>query len=123
MSAISRLQIRRQRRVNRVRNKIRSSNVGKLRLSVFRSNRHISAQVIDDSVGSTIVSASSEEPTVRNQLSNGGNALAASLVGRLIGERCAAKGLCGVVFDRGMYKYHGRLAALANAAREAGLSF
>lgn len=123
MSITKTLHRRRQRRTWRVRNQVRRSASGRLRLSVFRSNKHISAQVIDDSSGQTIVAASSTEKDLREQLKNGGNVTAATAVGKRLGERCAQKGITTVVFDRGQYKYHGRVAALADGARESGLQF
>ncbi len=93
------------------------------RLAIFRSLRQIYAQVIDDQAGSTLVSASSIDPEFQKQLKTGGNIAAAKLVGKLIGERARAAGHTQVVFDRGGYKYHGRVKALADAAREAGLEF
>jgi large subunit ribosomal protein L18 len=123
MSITRALQRRRQRRVWRVRNQIRKVANGRLRLSVFRSNKHISAQVIDDSTGTTVVSASSTEKELASGLKNGGNVAAAMVVGKKLGERCVQKGIAEVVFDRGQYKYHGRIAALADGAREAGLQF
>jgi large subunit ribosomal protein L18 len=93
------------------------------RLSVFRSLKHIYAQVIDDATGRTLVSASTLDKQVRQQMSYGGNAAAARLVGRVLGERAKQAGVTRVVFDRGGYQYHGRVKALADAAREAGLDF
>ena len=94
------------------------------RLCVFRSNQHIYAQVIDDSKGHTIVQAGSVEPAVREQVkSNGGNVGAAKVVGALVAQRALEQGVTKVVFDRAGYLYHGRIAALADAAREAGLTF
>lgn len=123
MSITKALHRRRQRRTWRVRNQVRRSASGRLRLSVFRSNKHISAQVIDDASGKTVAAASSVEKNLREQLKNGGNVEAATAVGKTLGERCAQKGITDVVFDRGKYKYHGRVAALADGAREAGLQF
>ena len=123
MSITKSLQRSRQRRTWRVRNQVRRSASGRLRLSVFRSNKHISAHVIDDASGKTVAAASSAEKDLRGQLKNGGNVVAATVVGKTIGERCAQKGITSVVFDRGQYKYHGRVAALADGAREAGLQF
>ncbi len=123
MSNIKSLQRQRQRRTWRVRNQVRGSGVGRLRLSVFRSNKHISAQIIDDSCGATLVAVSSAEREFKSQLKNGGNVEAAAIVGRCLGKRCSEKGIVDVVFDRGRYKYHGRVAALANGARESGLRF
>jgi large subunit ribosomal protein L18 len=91
------------------------------RLSVFRSHRHIYAQIIDDSQARTLVSASTVEKEVREQLKHGGNIEAAKLVGQLIARRALEAGITQVAFDRGPYKYHGRVAALADAARDAGL--
>ena len=93
------------------------------RLCVYRSNNHIYAQVIDDHSGRTLVSASSRDQDTRKEIKGGGNVAAAKLVGKRIAERARAAGLEHVVFDRGGYKYHGRVAALAAAAREAGLKF
>ena len=123
MSITKNLQRSRQRRTWRVRNQVRRFASGRLRLSVFRSNKHISAQVIDDASGKTVVAASSVEKDLREQLKNGGNVEAATVVGKKLGERCAQQGITEVVFDRGQYKYHGRVAALADGAREAGLQF
>ena len=95
----------------------------RLRLSVFRSNKHISAQVIDDSSGLTVAAASSAEKVIRVDLKSGGNTEAAVVVGEQIGVRCAKLGITDVVFDRGPYKYHGRIAALADSARKNGLNF
>lgn len=123
MSITKSLQRSRQRRTWRVRNQVRRSANGRLRLSVFRSNKHISAQVIDDASGQTVAAASSTEKDLRGQLKNGGNVGAATVVGKTLGERCAQKGITEVVFDRGQYRYHGRVAALADGARAAGLQF
>lgn len=123
MSITKNLHRSRQRRTWRVRNQVRRSASGRLRLSVFRSNKHISAQVIDDASGKTVASASSSEKELREQLKNGGNVEAATVVGKKLGERCTQQGITEVVFDRGQYKYHGRVAALADGAREAGLLF
>ena len=91
------------------------------RLAVFRSARHISAQVVDDTAGRTLAAASTVEADLRG--SSGGNAAAAEVVGRLVAERAKAAGVTKVVFDRGGNRYHGRVAALADAARQAGLEF
>ncbi|RLT07358.1 MAG: 50S ribosomal protein L18 [Planctomycetota bacterium] len=123
MSITKNLHRSRQRRTWRVRNQVRRFAGGRLRLSVFRSNKHISAQVIDDASGKTVASASSSEKELREQLKNGGNVEAATVVGKKLGERCVQQGITEVVFDRGQYKYHGRVAALADGAREAGLQF
>ena len=93
------------------------------RLCVHRSTRHIRAQVVDDASGRTIVSASSLDKEVRAQIKGGGNIAASKVVGKMVAERARAKGVDKVVFDRGGYQYHGRVQALAEAAREAGLKF
>jgi large subunit ribosomal protein L18 len=96
------------------------------RLAVYRSVSHIYAQVIDDAAGTTLASASSVEPTVKGQLAageRGGNQAGAKAVGRIVAERLKAKGITRVVFDRGGFLYHGRVKAVADAAREAGLDF
>ncbi len=93
------------------------------RLAVFRSNKHIYAQIIDDAKGATVTAASSLDPDTKKDLKNGGNVAAAKAVGKLIAQRAKAKGIDAVLFDRGGYLYHGRIKALADAAREAGLKF
>jgi len=108
----------------RIHTRIRRKVVGtaeRPRLAVFRSVAHIYAQVIDDSKGSTLVAASSIEKTSRDK--TGGNLEAAKAIGRTVAERAKEKGISQVVFDRGGYQYHGRIKALADAAREAGLEF
>lgn len=115
-----RLAKQRVRRQNRVRNSVRAS--GRLRLSVFRSNKHIYAQIIDDTAGKTLVAASSVEQSVGGG-SDGGDSQAAAKVGAAIAQRAQDKGIKQVAFDRGPYQYHGRVAALADAAREQGLDF
>jgi large subunit ribosomal protein L18 len=111
------------RRTAKVRRGIRRAAGDRKRLSVFRSSKHIYAQVIDDSKGETLASASSMEKEMRGSLKNGANIAAAKAVGKLLAERAAAKGVKDVVFDRGGYLYHGRVKALADAAREGGLKF
>jgi large subunit ribosomal protein L18 len=96
---------------------------GKPRLAVYRSVKHIYAQIIDDLTSNTLVSANTLEADVRGKLKHGGNIDAAKLVGELIAKRAKDKGIEQVVFDRGGFLYHGRIAALADAAREAGLQF
>ena len=91
------------------------------RLSVFRSHKHIYAQVIDDSAGKTLVAASSADKQLQSDIGYGGNQAAASQVGEALAQRAAAAGIKQVAFDRGPYKYHGRVAALADGARKAGL--
>ena len=103
----------------RIRRKI-SGTPERPRLAVFRSVKHIYAQIIDDAASRTVVSASSNEKTAEF---NGGNIAGAKEVGRLVAERAKEKGIKSVVFDRGGYQYHGRVKALADAAREAGLEF
>jgi large subunit ribosomal protein L18 len=93
------------------------------RLCVHRSSRHIRAQVVDDQTGRTIASASSLDIDVKKTLKGGGNIAASKVVGKAVAERARAKGVEKVVFDRGGYQYHGRVQALAEAAREAGLQF
>ena len=111
------------RRTAKVRRNIRRAAGGRARLSVFRSSKHIYAQVIDDIKGETLASASSLEKTMREGKKTGANIDAAKAVGKLLAERAAAKGVNEVVFDRGGYLFHGRVKALADAAREGGLKF
>ncbi len=106
----------------RVRKKISGTTI-RPRLSVFRSTKHVYAQIIDDTNGSTLVSASSMDKELKDQINNGGNVEAARQVGLLIAKRAKEKGIDQVVFDRGGYLYHGRVQALADAAREEGLDF
>ena len=112
-----------ERRKARIRRTIKAVAGGRPRLSVFRSSKHIYAQVIDDRKGATVVSASSLEKDLRASLKTGADIGAAKLVGKLVAERAAAAGVKHVVFDRGSYLYHGRVKALADAAREGGLNF
>jgi large subunit ribosomal protein L18 len=111
------------RRQRRTRYALRQAGAGRPRLSVFRSGKHIYAQVIDDRKGTTLASASSLDEDVKGKLKTGANKDAAAEVGKLIAERAIKAGVKEVVFDRGGYIYHGRIAALATAAREGGLSF
>ena len=120
MSNVSSLFARRQQRV---RTGIRRKSVGRPRLSVFRSGLHIYAQIIDDGVGNTIAAASTIDKSLKASLKSTSNIEAAKAVGKLIAERAVAAGIKEVAFDRGGYKYHGRVKALADAAREGGLSF
>jgi large subunit ribosomal protein L18 len=106
----------------RIRKRLMGSEA-RPRLAVFRSNKHIYAQVIDDSKGTTLTAASSLDVIARKDLNNGGNVAAAKAVGQLVAERAKAKGIEAVLFDRGGYLYHGRVKALAEAARQAGLKF
>src|SRR5437763_15401382 len=105
------------RRTAKVRRNVRRAARGRLRLSVFRSSKHIYAQVIDDAQRTTVASASSLEKDMRQSLKTGANAEAAKAVGKKLAERASAKGVKQVVFDRGGYLYHGRVKALADAAR------
>ena len=107
---------------NRIRRKI-SGNSNRPRLCVYRSLNHIYAQIVDDLQGRTLVAASTVEKEVRGDLKNAGNIQAAKAVGKIVAERAKAKGIDAVVFDRGGYLYHGRVKALADAARESGLKF
>jgi large subunit ribosomal protein L18 len=111
------------RRQGRVRGALRRAAGERKRLSVFRSSKHIYAQVIDDDQGITVASASSIEKTTREGLKTGASVDAAKAVGKLIAQRAQEKGIKDVVFDRGGYLYHGRVKALAEAAREGGLNF
>ena len=111
------------RRKGRVRRALKQAAGGRPRLSVFRSSQHIYAQVIDDGRGRTVAAASSLEKDLRGKLKTGADKEAAAEVGRLVAERAKAAGIDKVVFDRGAYIYHGRVKALAEAAREGGLDF
>jgi large subunit ribosomal protein L18 len=112
-----------ERRTARVRLAVKAAAGTRLRLSVFRSSKHIYAQVIDDRKGETLAAASSIEKDMRGSLKTGADIAAAKAVGKLVAERASAKGIKDVVFDRGGYIFHGRVKALAEAAREAGLNF
>jgi large subunit ribosomal protein L18 len=111
------------RRQGRVRGQLRRAAGERKRLSVFRSSKHIYAQVIDDDGGVTLASASSIEKNMREGLKTGASIAAAKSVGKMIAERAKEKGITDVIFDRGSYLYHGRVRALAEAAREGGLKF
>jgi large subunit ribosomal protein L18 len=116
----------RQAKRERIHSRVRMTVSGtpeRPRLCVYRSLGHIYAQVIDDRAGKTLVSASSADKTTKKSLKGGGNVAAAKVVGKEIAQRAKAAGVGKVVFDRGGYKYHGRVKALADAAREAGLQF
>jgi large subunit ribosomal protein L18 len=113
----------RQRRRARLRYQLKVKGAGRPRLSVFRSGRHIYAQVIDDVAGRTVAAASTIEKDLRGELKTGADKDAATTVGKLVAERAIAAGVSAVVFDRGPFLYHGRVKALAEAAREGGLSF
>ena len=112
-----------QRRQYRVRNRIVRDAHGRPRLSIFRSNRHMYAQIIDDAAGKTLVAASTVEAEIAGPGGVGSDTDSAGQVGKLIAERAVKLGISQVVFDRGSFRYHGRVAALADAAREAGLDF
>ena len=114
---------RTERRRATVRRAVKRAAGTRLRLSVFRSSKHIYAQVIDDIKGLTLASASSIEKATREGMKTGANKDAAKAVGKLLAERALRKGIKDVVFDRGGYLYHGRIKALADAARESGLKF
>jgi large subunit ribosomal protein L18 len=111
------------RRKRRLRAQIRRKAVGRPRLTVFRSSKHIYAQVIDDAKGATVAAASTIDKGLHGKLKTGADIGAAKEVGKLIAERAIAAGVKEVVFDRGAYLFHGRVKALADAAREGGLQF
>jgi large subunit ribosomal protein L18 len=111
------------RRCRRTRAALRRVGTGRPRLTVFRSSRHIYAQVIDDRVGRTVAAASTLDAQLKAAIRTGADRTAAEQVGKLIAERAKAAGIEAVVFDRGAYRYHGRIKALADAARAGGLAF
>ena len=112
-----------RRRRERTRFKLRQAAKGRARLSVFRSSRHIYAQIIDDLAGRTIAAASTLDAGLKTNLKTGADTAAAGAVGKLLAKRAKAAGIERVIFDRGAYMYHGRVKALAEAAREGGLNF
>ena len=112
-----------ERRMRRNRNRLRQTAHGRPRLSVFRSSQHIYAQIIDPTGARVLASASTLETELRSSLKNGGNITAASAVGKRIAEKAKQAGITKVAFDRSGFKYHGRIKALADAARENGLEF
>lgn len=114
--------VARTKRHLRIRNKV-SGTPNKPRLAVFRSNKHIYAQIIDDTIGNTLVSSSTLEADVKGKVSKTSDVEAAKVVGSVIAKKALAKGINSVVFDRGGYIYQGKVMALAEAAREAGLQF
>jgi large subunit ribosomal protein L18 len=116
------IQVRRRRRQLHVRKRL-FGTPERPRLAVFRSSKHIYAQVINDQDGTTLASASTLDPEVKAQQAYGGNKAAATIVGRVVAERARRAGIDKISFDRRSYKYHGRVQALADAAREAGLKF
>jgi len=120
MSAMNETFVRRSRRVRHTLKRVAN---GRARLSVFRSSKHIYAQVIDDRGGKTVAAASSLDKDLKGALPKGSDLAAAIAVGKLVAERAVKAGVKDVVFDRGGYIYHGRVKALADAAREAGLNF
>ena len=122
MAAIAKLTGNDRRRA-RVRRAVKAAANGRVRLSVHRSSLHIYAQIIDDVKGETLAAASTVEKTLRESLKTGADKSAAEAVGKLIAERALAAGVSKVVFDRGQFLYHGRVKALADAAREGGLDF
>jgi large subunit ribosomal protein L18 len=111
------------RRASRVRRQLKKVANGRPRLSVHRSSKNIYAQIIDDVAGKTLASASTLDTGLRTSLKTGADIAAAAAVGKLVAERAAAAGVKDVVFDRGSFIYHGRIKALADAAREGGLNF
>jgi len=111
------------RRSRRVRHSLRRAANERVRLSVFRSSQHIYAQVIDDKAGKTVAAASTLDKDLKGALPKGSDVAAAQAVGKLVAERALKAGVKDVIFDRGGYLYHGRVKALADAAREAGLNF
>ena len=111
------------RRANRVRRQIKAVANGRPRLSVHRTSKNIYVQVIDDVAGRTLAAASTLDAGLRNELKTGADVAAAAAVGKLVAERATQAGVKEVVFDRGAFIYHGRIKALADAAREGGLSF
>lgn len=123
MSIREQIAVRRTRRAYRVRNRVRRDAHGRPRLCVFRSNKHMYAQIIDDVAGRTLVSASTLDKEVAGPGGYGGNKEKSAQVGALIARRATENGITAVVFDRGDYKYHGRVASLAEAARAGGLDF
>ena len=116
------VETRRLRRQRHVRKRLHGT-VERPRLAIFRSSKHIYAQVVNDLNGTTLASASTLDPDVKAQVTYGGNKAAATLVGKAVAERAKQAGIDKICFDRRSYKYHGRVAALAEAAREAGLKF
>jgi large subunit ribosomal protein L18 len=111
------------KRATRIRKQIKKVANGRPRLSVHRSSKHIYAQIIDDAQGHTLAAASTLDPDLKGSLKTGADSAAAAAVGKLVAERAVKAGVTNVVFDRGAYIYHGRVKALAEAAREGGLSF
>jgi large subunit ribosomal protein L18 len=115
--------IQKDKRATRNRSRLRTASNGRLRLSVFRSSKNISAQIIDDAAGKTIVSASSLDKDLKAAVGKGSDKASATKVGKALAERAVKAGVKDVYFDRGAYIFHGRIKALADAAREGGLNF
>ncbi len=107
----------------RTRNKLKRVNKNRLRLSVFRSSKNIYAQIIDDNKGKTLIASSTLDKSIKSKFKNTGNKEAASEIGKILAEKAKQKGINKVIFDRGKYLYHGRIKALADGARKAGLDF
>ena len=107
----------------RTRNKLKRVNKNRLRLSVFRSSKNIYAQIIDDNKGKTLIASSTLDKSIKSKFKNTGNKEAASEIGKILAEKAKQKGINKVIFDRGRYLYHGRIKALADGARKAGLDF
>jgi large subunit ribosomal protein L18 len=122
MGQLETIQVRRVRRKHRVRKSIRGTSA-RPRLSVFRSSKHIYAQLIDDFAGKTLISVGSSGKSAQAETKYGGNTKAAKTIGKKLAELAKAKGISKVAFDRGYYRYHGRIKALADGAREGGLEF
>ena len=122
MNAQKRKAVSQERRRNRVRRAIRGT-AARPRLTVFRSSKHIYVQLIDDDQGKTLVAACSSSSELKGKVTYGGNIKAAEAVGLLVAEKAKSAGLSKVCFDRGQYRYHGRIKALADAARKGGLDF
>lgn len=116
------IRVRRERRQHRVRKNVRGT-ADRPRLCVFRSSKHIYAQLVDDLANKTLVAAGSNGKDAKSEIPYGGNIKAAKIIGKKIAELAKSKGITKVAFDRGYYRYHGRVKALADAAREAGLEF
>ena len=110
-------------RQTRIREKIKKTANGRFRLSIFRSSKNIYAQIIDDNKGKTLIASSTLDKNIKSKFKNTGNKEAASEIGKNLAEMAKQKGIKKVVFDRGSYLYHGRIKALADSAREAGLEF
>ena len=122
MNQRKQVEVRRLRRQRHVRKKL-FGTTERPRLCIFRSSKHIYAQVINDATGSTLAAASTLDPEIKGHAAYGGNKAAATLVGKAVAERAKQAGIDKICFDRRSYKYHGRVQALADAAREAGLQF